>query len=247
MQKCAKFGLLTFTEKIVKVIASASIPQLALKQLTAQFEVILVQTENVTYPSISNHPDVFMCPIPTGFVVASNFPVQIGQTFTDQSIPFQKGSLPVGMRYPESARYNAVVTERYFIHHLEVTDPLLLNIHRDKTPIHVNQAYTRCNLVALRNNCFITSDRGIERVLLSHQLHVLYVDPMGIQLPGFSHGFFGGTCGIAQDTVFFIGNLACHKQGEEVNLFLESLGYTICSLYDGPLFDGGSLLFFPCD
>ena len=98
--------------------------------------------------------------------------------------------------------------------------------------------------MALRDNWFVTSDRGIEQILLCHQLHVLYVDPVGIQLPGFSHGFFGGTCGILDDTVYFIGDLAYHKQGEEINLLLEKLGYQTCALYDGPLFDGGSMFFF---
>jgi hypothetical protein len=234
---------LPLRQKTVKVIVSASIPQRAINQLKAQFDVVLFETEGITYSSISNHPDVFICPAQDEFLVASNFPEKAKKVFANGCIPIQYGNLPVGPTYPESARYNAVVTEKYFIHHLKHTDPELLRIHRDKKQIHVNQAYTRCNLMALRENWFVTSDRGIEQILLSHQLHVLYVDPVGIQLHGFSHGFFGGTCGILDDTVYFIGDLAYHKQGEEINLLLEKLGYQTCALYDGPLFDGGSLFF----
>jgi hypothetical protein len=245
LQKCAKFGLSTFTKKTVKVIVSASILQKALNQLKAQFEVVLFHTENITYPAISNHPDVFICPAQDGFLVASNFPEKAKKMFANGCIPIQYGNLPVGMTYPQSARYNAVVTEKYFIHHLKHTDPELLRIHRDKKQIHVNQAYTRCNLLALRDNWFVTSDRGTEKTLMDQGLRVIYVDPIGIQLPGFDHGFFGGTCGIIDDTVYFIGDLAYHKQGEEISLLLEKLGYQTCALYDGPLFDGGSLFFYP--
>lgn len=245
MQKCVKFGLPTFTKKTVKVIVSASIPQEALNQLNAQLEVVLFHTENLTYQAISNHPDVFICPVQDGFLVASNFPEAAKKIFADHLIPLQSGLLPVGIAYPQSARYNAVVTEKYFIHHLKHTDPELLRIHRDKKQIHVTQSYTRCNLLALRENWFVTSDRGIEKTLMDQGLRVIYVDPTGIQLPGFDHGFFGGTCGIVDNTVFLIGNLAYHPQGGEIRLLFEKLGYNISSLYDGPLFDGGSLYFYP--
>ncbi|MBU3928363.1 MAG: hypothetical protein KKB74_11200 [Bacteroidetes bacterium] len=229
----------------MKVIASATIPQRAINQLKAQFDVVLFETEGITYPAISNHPDVFMCQSRDGFLVASNFPEKAKKMFADYCIPIQYGNLSVGPTYPESARYNAVVTEKYFIHHLKHTDPELLRIYRDKKLIHVNQAYTRCNLLALRDNWFVTSDRGIEKALMDQGLNVLYVDPISIRLPGFDHGFFGGTCGILDDTVYFIGDLAYHPQGGEIRLLFEKLGYNISSLYDGPLFDGGSLYFYP--
>ena len=122
----------------MKVIASASIPKRAINQLKAQFDVVLFETEGITYPAISNHPDVFICPAQDGFLVASNFPEKAKKVFAYGCIPIQYGNLPVGMTYPESARYNAVVTEKYFIHHLKHTDPELRRIHRDKKHIHVN-------------------------------------------------------------------------------------------------------------
>jgi hypothetical protein len=41
--------------------------------------------------------------------------------------------------------------------------------------------------------------------------------------------------------VFFIGNLSHFPEGEKVRQFLSS--YEIIELYDGPLVDGGSLIF----
>lgn len=228
---------------MAKVIVASSIPPQALKQLEKQFELVLFQTEEITYSAISNHPDVFICPFGEQLITAENLPQPMKHAFQTQDLNYKEGSLPIGLRYPESAHFNAVVTPMYFIHNLNHTDPILLARHSDKTHIHVNQAYTRCNLLDLRDDWFITSDLGIEKNLLSYSLHVLYVNPQGILLPGFKHGFFGGTCGIYENTVYFIGDLSHHPQGDQVNELLLNLGYQINYLYDGPLFDGGSLFF----
>ncbi len=227
----------------MKVIVSASVPKLALTQLEKQFDVVLFHTEGLTYPAISDHPDVFLSPMENGFIGAPNLPEKTKDGFLDAGIEWIEGKYPVGMKYPESARYNAVIAESFFIHQHQFTDPFLLHFHKEKTQIHVNQAYTRCNLLPLRNNCFITSDKGIEKALVNHGLKAHYVNPQGILLPGFQHGFFGGTCGIAGNTVYFLGHLQHHPQGKSIRAWFEALEYDICCLYDGPLFDGGSLFF----
>ena len=74
-------------------------------------------------------------------------------------------------------------------------------------------------------------------------MNVLYVNPEDIQLPGFKHGFFGGACGVYEDSVFLLGSLESFKAGKKVKSFLQSLEYEIIELFDGPLFAGGSILF----
>ncbi len=109
--------------------------------------------------------------------------------------------------------------------------------------IHLNQGYSRCNLLPLKNNHFITSDEGIKRVLQNYNLNVLQVSPEDIQLPGFKHGFFGGTCGVLGNSIFILGSLKNYKDGGKVETYLHSLNYEIIELFDGPLYDGGSILF----
>lgn len=147
----------------------------------------------------------------------------------------------VGKKYPHTAHYNAVVTDTFLIHNPKYTEPTILSECSSLELIEVKQAYTRCNVLALPNDRFITSDKGIEKALQRKGLEVLYTDPKGILLPGFKNGFFGGACGIYNQQVFFIGKLDHFPEGENVRDFLE--GYEIIELYDGPLFDGGSILF----
>ncbi|NOX86943.1 MAG: hypothetical protein GXO86_13435 [Chlorobi bacterium] len=223
------------------IIADIKIPDEAREQLESYGQVILIETQDITYPAVSGHPDIFFCRTNDGLVVSPNLPVYVIDELKKQQVPFVFGERETGRKYPATAGLNAVVTADYMIHNKKYTDPLLRQQCTGKQFIHVNQGYTRCNLIPLKDNRFITSDRGIEKVLRKHDLEVLYVDPKGILLPGFDHGFIGGACGVFGNIVFFIGNLNHFPEGEKVRSFLQ--GYQIVELYDGPLFDGGSLVF----
>lgn len=223
------------------ILTDIRIPVAALRTLKKYGEVLPFETSEITYPAISGHPDIFFCQSGNDLVVAPNTPKIITTKLKALSIPFREGKTDVGSVYPQTAVYNAVTTNKYLIHNLKFTDPEILKgcVHLEK--IDVKQAYTRCSLLPLKNDRFITSDKGIEKVLLQKGLEVEFVKPGGILLPGFDHGFFGGTSGVFEDKVFFIGNLDHFPEGEKVRQFLSA--YEIIELYDGPLFDGGSLFF----
>lgn len=65
----------------------------------------------------------------------------------------------------------------------------------------------------------------------------------GIQLPGYKNGFIGGCVGIKDKQIFFLGRLDFLKNSDEVKAFIKSQNLEIIELYEGPLFDGGSILF----
>lgn len=201
------------------------------------------ETKGITYPAISGHPDVFFCLTDKNLIIAPNTPEDFKKELTDSNVSYLEGQGNIGNNYPETATYNAVVTEKFLIHNLKITDNSIIETCIDKTAIHVNQAYTRCNLLPLKNDSFITSDKGIYETLLTKKLNVLYVNPHGILLPGFSNGFFGGACGVYQHQIFTIGSLRNFTDGEKVTKFIEDLGYQIIELYNGPMYDGGSLIF----
>ena len=223
------------------ILANKNIPKQALQQLSVFGKIILFQTKGITYPAISGHPDIFFCDIMGVLAVAPNVPALVKIKLKEQKIELVEGYLPVGHQYPETARYNCVLTEDYLIGNKDLIDKKIWERAIDKVYIHVKQGYTRCNLLPLAENRFITSDKGIKKALTDKGLEVLCVNPEGILLPGFDHGFFGGTAGVYKDQVFFIGNLDHFREGEKVRHFLT--GYEIVEMYDGPLYDGGGLFF----
>lgn len=226
------------------IIVDHRIPDEAKEKLASYGELMELKTQGITYPAISGHPDIFFCQGPHKLVVAPNLPASFDEKLFKDDIPFIRGELPVGDRYPHSSAYNAVVTGKYLVHNFRNTDFMITRTFENKIPVHVDQGYCRCNLLALKDDHFITSDEGIHKVLNRHAKNVLLVTTEGILLEGFQHGFFGGCCGVLDDKVFILGSLKNYKDGDKVEAFLKELGYEIVALYDGPLFDGGGILPF---
>ncbi len=225
------------------IIVDNKIPALAKEKLARLGEVAGLMSEDLTYPAISGHPDIFFCQLPQMVITSPNLPGKYFQLLDKNRIRYAKGTLPVGSEHPLSIHYNAAANDHYLIHRLEYTDPLILENAHFLKKIPVKQGYTRCNLVLLKKDHFITSDAGIMKTLSRNGFKGLFIAPEGIVLPGFSNGFIGGTMGILHDTVHVLGNFAYHPSGGEIARFLNGLNYRIDALYDGPLFDGGGILF----
>ena len=241
--KYAYFARNNSNESAMVILADNKIPQAAFEKLHEFGEVIQLETKGITYDAIAGHPDVFFCHVNAQWVVAPNLPERYFAILEERKINFMRGELPVGEKYPDSARYNAVSTEKNLFHNFRYTDSSITTLTADLDLVHISQGYSRCNLLPLGNDRFITSDEGIFRVLNNFKFDVLLVNPNGILLPGFKHGFIGGTAGIRDDKVFLIGNLDHFADGEKIRTYLDNAGYRIIELYNGPLFDGGSLLF----
>ena len=139
------------------------------------------------YPEISTHADILLC--------------QLG--LWEKAQVFHGDPEKLARNYPGNICYNAVCTGKYFIHNLQYTDPDLLAAaeakaaaeHTGLTKIHVRQGYTRCSLLPVDDRSFITSDAGIAKTLADYDTDVLLIRPGHILLPGFDHGFIGGTGG----------------------------------------------------
>jgi len=225
------------------IIVNKQVPEQAIKTLSKFGEPVLFETQNITYPQISNHPDIFFCIGNNQLIAAPNTPEKFLSLLKKNGVNTIIGGNPVGTAYPESATYNAVVTNRFLIHNLSITDPVVLKTFNHLEHINIPQGYGRCSLLPLTNNRFITSDRGIANALKQKGMDVLYVNPQGIILPGFNNGFFGGTAGVLNNQIFIAGSLNHYNEGEKVRAFLEQGGFEIIELYNDPLFDTGSILF----
>lgn len=225
------------------IIADKRIPEPAKTRLEEFGDVYYLSSEGITYPAISGHPDIFFCKLEEQLITAPNTAVDILKLLTKESISVTFGTSIVGSKYPFTASYNVVVTDKYLIHNTAFSDTVILEKTKELEVINVKQAYTRCSLLPLKNDRFITSDKGIENELRKRKLDVLYVNPDGILLPGHKNGFMGGTCGVVDNKIFFLGNLDHYSEGNKIRNFIND--YEVIELYEGSLFDGGSLIFIP--
>jgi hypothetical protein len=229
------------------IIIDKKIPKEAKNKLSQFGKLMELETSDITYDAISGHPDIFFHQMGNTLFYAPNLPDKFKQLLAQEGIHAISGEQDVGAKYPASSSYNAVSTTGLLVHNFRNTDASLTITADDANLIHVDQGYTRCNLLALDDDHFITSDNGIQLVLHRFDKDCLYVNPAGIKLEGFDHGFFGGCCGILDKEVFILGALHSIPDGNAVRKYLGKNGYTITELFDGPLFDGGSIIFLPQD
>ncbi|MDY0076142.1 MAG: hypothetical protein RBR87_02615 [Bacteroidales bacterium] len=225
------------------VIADGRMPDLAKKSLSQMAEPLWIAPQPNVYESIAAHPDIFFCSTKAGLVTAPKLPAHYLTRLQKNKCIIIKGSLSVGSKYPQTAIYNALATDNFLIHNLKYTAAEIKNQYAEEQLIHVNQAYTRCNIVVLTDHYFITSDVGVYTTLRDNSKEVFLIDPQQIMLPGHQHGFFGGCCGIFEKQLVICGHIDFLTEKNGLQAFAEKAGFSIKALYYGKLFDVGSLLF----
>lgn len=152
---------ITSKEELPTIIADSRMPEEAKKNLKKLGNVLFLNPTEITYNSISSHPDIFFFQKDNSLIYAPNAPKKIIKELRKRKVNLVEGKKEVGKKYPETVPYNAIGIGNLLIHNLKHTDSTILSLYENH--IHVNQGYTRCNLLALNENAFITSDEGIYR------------------------------------------------------------------------------------
>jgi hypothetical protein len=206
-------------------------------------DVFAFQTSGITDNSISGHPDIFLYQHKNHLVVAPNAPAELFVFFDNHNITYLKGERDVGHELYNSVQYNCLSTSDSLFHKSGYTDSAIIKINKDKEFIPLPQAYTRCSLVHLCEDNYVTSDRGIEKVLLRKGLSCFYFNPEEIIIQDHNNGFIGGTIGIQDKRIFFNGNVDLHDDGQRLREYLIDLEFDIVNLSDEYLYDGGCIFF----
>lgn len=183
-----------------------------------------LQKSEKPYPSISDHPDIYMCKIGDRLIIAK--PDEIGEI------------------YPDYLGCNGIFLDGYYIHNLKYTSPVLLREAErlGLKLVHVNQGYTKCSCVVVDGRSVITADEGIYNALSGiGDIDVLKITPGHVELEGFEYGFLGGATGRVDSTVLFNGDLDLHPDGDLIRGFIEDRGVGIFDVKGLPLRDIGTI------
>lgn len=186
-------------------------------------QIAEIKSTNQVYESISSHPDIFMCKINGKLIQAEE---------------------DLGYSYPENIKYNGVQIGPYFVHNTNYTAPKLMAAvkHAGLTTVHVNQGYTKCNIVLVDDRSIITSDEGISNALIPLGIDVLLISIGHIKLKGFPTGFIGGTSGRVGDAVVFNGDLSEHPDYIPISNFIFDRGLRLQYFDEYELEDIGSII-----
>jgi len=200
-------------------------------------------SNGITYNSISGHPDIFVFQNAENLIIAPNAPEVLYNFLRKYKINYQIGESYIGKGFENSVNYNCVQSDNFLLHKKGLTDSVIIQNTKHKKFINLPQAYTRCSMMHLKNDVFISSDMGIKKVLDNNKLNNFLFSSEDIQIIDHSNGFFGGTCGISDNKIFFNGNIDKHKDGNDLRDFLTNLNYEIICLHDDFLYDGGGIFF----
>lgn len=230
-------------ENLRIILIDSRAPNEALRKLASFGKLFMLQSQGITYDAISCHPDIFVFQSSSALILAPNAPGDLHQLLVNEGIPFSTGIKDVGKNYPGSAAYNAFADENILVYCEKITDKSILQASQGLKQLAVKQGYIRCNLVSPAAGVYITSDRGIDKVLNANGFESHYFSPKGILLPGFHHGFLGGCMGFYQNTLFINGSLHYYPDADRLLELLHNKQIRFLELHEGELFDGGGLFF----
>ncbi|MDP8229749.1 MAG: radical SAM protein [Candidatus Gorgyraea atricola] len=147
-----------------------------------------------------------------------------------------KGEPITFSKYPKDIIYNACSINYHIIHYKGKIEKNIKSLKAKH--VLVNQGYAKCSIVPVDKDRIITSDKGIKELWKNS----LFVKSGHVKLPGYKTGFIGGSSGVTDKVVFFVGKL----ENKSIRDFIRKSGKGIIELYNGPLYDVGTILFLPC-
>lgn len=192
---------------------------------------------------INSHTDILCCRASDNIIFADNgIAGELSKKICDYSIiPINGISSP----YPDDVKLNVaflgntiICNSKYIAK--ELSDFCKTNkVHIIKT----NQGYTKCNLCVLNEKAVITEDSGLACLLKNYQIDVLKIQPGYVALSEKHYGFIGGASArIADDTVYFSGNIAEHPDYDKIIEFLNNYGFKAIFNKNRKLSDFGGLI-----
>nr|WP_295605707.1 hypothetical protein [uncultured Terrisporobacter sp.] len=199
-----------------------------------------------TYEAISYHPDINLIKLnDENILVSPNLYDYYNEVLSPLGFNISLGDSIIKNKYPYNVAYNAIIIGNKAIHNFNYTDKKLLQFIEENnfTKIHVKQGYCKCSTCIVDENSLITSDEGIYKEVIKHNIDCLLIESGHINLFELNYGFIGGCSGlISEDTLAFFGDISKHPNYLEIKNFVRSKNKKILSLSKEKLLDLGSLI-----
>lgn len=210
------------------------------------YEVILSAEIDNFSSSIKLHPDIQLHVIDENNIVCAPNCYEYYKSVLPNKINLIKGKKELGVTYPDDCAYNVARVGEYVICNTNVTDKTILNCYKNnKSIIHVNQGYTKCNICIIDNHTILTEDIGIHNTINDNNLKIKsYLIPKGsIRLKHFSYGFIGGASGKAENNMLWYGNILKFPYYSVIKSVTQDRKMKNISLSDDPIEDFGSIIY----
>ncbi|MEK6732576.1 MAG: DUF6873 family GME fold protein [Candidatus Omnitrophota bacterium] len=192
---------------------------------------------------VKGHPDMMLFSYAKKVIYEPRLE-KIAGLLRDNGYECVKGEKIGSKKYPKDIIYDACSVGKAIIRYDGKIEKHIENLSAKF--IKVKQGYVKCSIIPIDEKHIITSDKGIydKWNVGGGRDRSLHIRPGYVKLPGYKTGFIGGASGVHKDKVFFIGALKNHPDATRIREFIEQRGRKVVELYDGQLYDAGSILFF---
>lgn len=218
------------------------------ENLPENIEVHLLAPDSTIDVPVSSHPDMILCCLENRIFVPDTYYKEHHEQI--DTISRRTGCVVVpsgvdrGRKYPRDIAFNVLASSRHIFSLTEYTAPEILSAAGELgySSVRVRQGYSACSSIAV-GSCIISADPSILKAAAEKGYDTLEISEGNISLDGYGCGFIGGATGVCGNTVYFLGNIMCHPDGERICGKLTELGFCAVSLTEAPLEDHGGIKF----
>ena len=218
-----------------------------LKQLG--YKIIEIKASDDVYEEISSHVDIFTCKIGNKLIIEPNA-YKILKERLDGNFEIEQGKENVEKNYPYDIKYNVCTIGKKALHNFEYTDAKIKEelIQQGYELINTTQGYTNCSIAVIDDNSAIVTDKGLYKILLKHNIDVLYLqyepDIKLLTKNGFSNrkGFIGGAISKIEQNIIIFGDLNKIDQEEKIRKFISTKKLNIIDFEGLEVIDYGGIV-----
>ena len=214
------------------------------------YKIIEIPTNNLVYPEISSHVDIFCSKIDDNIFLEPT----VFNHFKNKSYNLKNlicGKKQVIGKYPLDIPYNICQIGKNIIHNFKYTDDKILEyiIKNNLNKIDIKQGYSNCSIAVISENSAIVSDRNIARILEKNNINVLLLDKsLDIKLlknnNSYSkmNGFIGGCMARIGSKIIVFGDLEKIEEGNPIRDFIKKQKIELIEFKGYDLIDYGGII-----
>ena len=195
--------------------------------------------------SLGFHADLFANFLGKGRILLDSSQQIVKSTLQNYGFECKIVNKKVTDKYPGDCLLNCTVTDRLCICFYDITaDEIKEYINENSlTVVNSKQGYSKCSVLPVSDNAFITDDISVYNALKSAENDVLYTEKGSVELKGFPYGFIGGCAGkISNDCIAVCGDIKLHKDFDNIKSFCRNYKTELMSLGNGQPEDIGSII-----
>ena len=198
-----------------------------------------IRLSSFVYPEISGHSDIFYAKINNKIYCSPNAPIK--------NPSFIIGKEEVKNTYPDDVKYNICQIGNNIIGSKYADKEIIKYIN-----IFVKQGYAKCNISVTGSNSCLTSDIGIYKELIKHNIDVTYIDDDNIHLLDKNNniskmkGFIGGASFVFNNYFVVFGDINNleEENKEKILNHLEKYKLKLKTFEDLDIIDyGGAIIY----